>query len=748
MTLKRSFWDKCRENNKRRIWVWAVSMITHLIMYPGVTLVYMSRIHSRNLSGLYGTKEIYRRMLADAASDALGFHTNDRVVIMLFVLAAVIALQGFGWLHDRQKLDLYKSVPVREQERFMVIYCNSILIWLIPYAVSLVLGLLTAAAYGAVSGMVVGSCIMAFVLNMFYFLVNLNLFILVIMLTGNRIMACLGFAFASVLGEWLYWVGGVLQLTFFDTRCRDFSREELEPSILFEYANGTYSWARKFGSQPAQFISGIAPVLIKWALCAAVLGILAYLCYRKRPAEMAGRTIAYPVIWPFLKGVIVVSGTLFTAYLMYRWSEENTAITFLTLIGAAVLFSCILEAVYEFDIRAVAKHLVSSAASLSVSLVIFCLFWFDVFGYDSYIPDQDQIESAVVAFYDYTQDYWEYTEAEGTDPDPAGTGYETKSRLSPFEYAQEHMYLTDTDAVTALAQKGIEQCWQRKHAKADVSTEKPGSYRYVSILYRLKNGREVSRCYNVDLLDPDMARIIDAVIGTKEYRAGVYMPAATPQCLTDEDTRLYYTNGSMQAEMDPADAAELYQAWDADMEGYDYSFASANDMCGKIMIKNTMGTVTLPVYESFQNTVSLLSDKGAYYPLQPDLADIESLAVTNNNYEETGSAAGYVTNSYAVAEADYAYQDGWYGNRAVTVVYDDPAQIGRIMETAYPDDFYQMWRQKDPDDPSYDYLDENYTITIAFKPDIDYPYKKVQDTFSLKHGQIPDFVKKDTAYRE
>ena len=110
MTLKRSFWDKCRENNKRRIWVWAVSMIAHLIMYPGVTLVYMSRIHSRNLSGLYGTKEIYRRMLADAASDALGFHTNDRVVIMLFVLAAVIALQGFGWLHDRQKLDLYKNV--------------------------------------------------------------------------------------------------------------------------------------------------------------------------------------------------------------------------------------------------------------------------------------------------------------------------------------------------------------------------------------------------------------------------------------------------------------------------------------------------------------------------------------------------------------------------------------------------------------------------------------------------------------
>lgn len=740
MTLKRSFWDKCKENNKRRIWVWAVSILAQLIMYPGITLIYMTRIHSRGMSGeYYGSIENYQKMLRSTAAEALGFHANARVVAMLLILAALIALQGFGWLHDRQKLDLYRSVPVREKDRFTVIYFNSVMIWLLPYLASQLLGLLTAALYGAVSGTVLISCAASLIANLFYFLVNLNLFILVIALTGNRILACLGFAFLSVLGEWLYLVFEVLRQTMFDTVCYAFSDHRVPFSIFFEYAKRTYTWEEQIKYQPSGFIADVTPALVRWAVCAAVLGILAYLCYRKRPAESAGRAIAYPVVWPFIKVMIVVSGALFTANEVYEWSEQNAVIAFIGLMGSAVLFSCILEVICELDIRAAAKHPVSSGFALSLALVIFCIFWFDVFGYDNYIPAQDQIESTAVILRDYSQDYWKYTrESAAYDTDAGHDGQNSREAVSLYAYVEDHMFLTDADAVMALAQEGIKLTDQKGRADASdaMSLEETRTTANVSVLYRLHNGRKVSRSYVIDMRDPDMAKILDAIIGSKEYRDGFYMPAETPQCMTDEEMRLYYTNGSVRPEMDPSDAEELYRIWDSDMEGYDYSFASTHDMCGLIQMSTGMGTVTLPVYDSFTDTIEFLSDRGAYYPLLPDADDIESLTVLNYNYEETDYA-------HATYAAQIPYED-----RTVTAVYHDPGQIRQILEAIYPSIFYQPWRTIDPDDPAYAYLDTNYAVTIAFKQNTDYPYRRVEDSYYIRHGQVPDFVARDTVYKE
>lgn len=751
MTLKRSFWDKCKENNKRRIWVWAVSILAQLIMYPGITLIYMSRIHSRGMSGeYYGSIGDYQRMLKSTAAEALGFHTNARVVVMLLILAALIALQGFGWLHDRQKLDLYRSVPVREKDRFAVIYFNSVMIWLLPYLASQLLGLLTAGLYGAVSGTVLISCAASLIANLFYFLFNLNLFILAIALTGNRILACLGFAFLSVLGEWLYQVIKTLQQTMFDTVCYAFSSSRVPLSIFFEYAESTYNWEEQLKYQRPGFITDITPVLVRWAVCAAAIGILAYLCYRKRPAESAGKAIAYPVVWPFIKVMIVVSGALFTANAVYEWSENSAVIAFFGLVGSAALFSCILEVICELDIRAAARHPVSSGFALSLALVIFCIFWFDVFGYDNYIPERDRVESTAVILGDYSQDYWKYVREPAADAEPGYNVWNGKISMTPYgsvsphEYAENNMFLTDTDAVVALAQKGIALNGQKSRTDASniVSVEEKRSFRYVNVLYRLNNGRRVTRSYEIDMRDPEIAGILDAIIGSKEYRDGFYMPAATPECLTDDNMRLYYTNGSVQTEIAPSDAEELYRAWDHDMEKYDYSYASTHDMCGEIRI-NALGTIRLPVYDSFTDTIEFLSDRGAYYPLYPDVDDIESLTVTNYNYAEEDSGDSVAYSTYKARNVTAVYED-----RTVTEVYEDPEQIRQIMETVYPDTLSQQWRQTDPDDPSYGYMDANYTITIAFKQDMDYPYKKVPDSFSIRHGQVPDFVAEDTAYEE
>ena len=741
MTSRSSFWDKCKENNKRRIWVWIISILSQIIFYPSILLVYLSRIRSFEATGYYRTIEDYRQALEECVTDAVAFQSFGRVSILLLLLAGVIGLQGFGWLHDRRKLDMYKSVPVKERDRFLAIYVNSILIYVLPYLGSLLISFIIAATQGALSGVVFAKCALASFTNIFYYLVNLHLTILVITLTGNWLIACAGIFILNVLDEISFMVFYSMQNQFFKAANFFFDKEKTRFCAFYEYFEKSNDW--KVEKNLSVLSAEILPIFAKWALFAIVLGILAYICYRKRYAEAAGKAIAFPMVKPVIKVILAVIGALVVFTTVYSSSSSGTVISVLALVGAAVLFSGILEVIYEFDIKAAMSHLLSTGCTVILSLVIFCIYQFDIFGYDNYIPEPDKVESIAFFSGNYTQDYWEYM------PDMYEEGVQVKKSVSASEYLRNNMFLHDTDAVRALAEKGI--AFNRLYYRNDRSgqnTEFEGqNIKRMSILYRLTSGREVARTYLINLTDPQTAEIFDRIISTEEYREGNYLLAKHPEYLSDPETRIYYTNGSMQAELNQADAARIRDAWRTDMEQYDYTFAVENDMCGKVsvMFGNYLESV-LPVYEDFTNTIAALTEMDAYYPLLPDVSDIESLTVTNYNHEdsedsEDGYVYGYGGYSSTVARA---YSD----DRVVTVTYDDPEQIEAILQVIYPDDFDQEWKRIDTLGTIPSYLDTNYSITLAFKPDTDYPYKKVQDTFSPRQGSMPEFAVRDTTYSE
>lgn len=717
MTSRSSFWDSMKENHKRRIWVWIVATLTQLIIYIGVLMVYLSRINIWNVEGAYQTTEAYKEALYGAAQDALGF--QDNLMVTVAFLAVIIGMQGFSYLYDKRKVDLYHSVPVSKGRRFLTVYVNGILIYVIPTLFALTIGVVLAAAQGAVQGMVILRIVLAFLWNLLYFLVLYHMMILAVMLTGNWFMTLCVFGVLFLYEAIVYELKEMFQYSFFATKDNCFVYQSPKFSILHDYSRPDSAAADL--SEPSAVIGAVFSCFGKWFLIAAVLLAVAYFCYRKRASEVAGRAIAFKRVQPVLKVAVVIPVAMTVGGIVWDASYENVFLLAAGMLASGVIVCAVMEIIYDFDIRSLFKHLISSGVAVAGVLAVFLIFKYDLFGYDKYIPQKDEVES--IAFcndYNY-YNYW------GEDFRYA----------SPFDYMKEHMFITDTEPMLALAKKAQQ-----------TEVEDMAEAAYLHVLYRLRSGREVGRGFYVDLEDPANEELLDRLIGTQEYKAG------TIQTITDEEAfshtlGITYSNGTIKTTLPAEDAMKLREAWIKDMEQYDYSLLRENFPCGRIRftfpnyIEND-----LPVYDCFENTIAVLAQREAYYPITVDAEAIESITVTNHHYdllEKSRAEAGYIDDGPPVAY-DARQMAAWERDDiTVTETFYDTEQISQIVKGIYP--IYQInfqWRSGEQD------FDNNYEVSIVFKGKTTYPYARGEYYFNYRFftGQVPDFVEEATAVSE
>ncbi|MDE6750813.1 MAG: hypothetical protein K2K21_17375 [Lachnospiraceae bacterium] len=723
MTSKSLFLVRSKENHKRRIWVWIVSMLIQLAFYPGIMIVYLARIRNFNTMGRFGTAERFKDAMFDAAEDALGFKEQAPLVVM--ILAAMIGIQGFAYLYSRKKVDMYHSVPVSSKSRFAVIYLNGIVIYLVSYLLSVILAVGLAGINGAVNGRVLIECGLAFILNVLYFLVIYNAVILAVMLAGNVIIAggiaivLLGidYALEVMLDD--------MKDYFFSTADYIFNDMDVKFCVFFDYIDNVNYWKTEIRLH--SIINGVLPFYLKWLVFASVLGILAYLLYRRRPAEAAGRVIAFPMVKPVLKIAVAVTAgitvcnILYISIFRYVDAAELSIGSAVLLCGsagtAALLCSVCLEAIYEFDVRAAVKHIVSTCVSVVTAMVVFCIYFFDVFGYDNYVPQPDKVESAAIHFF-YDQSYFDIDFSDGLS-----------SSLSESDYLKENMFLKDIDAICSLLEKGRESEW---------NVENMEDGRYIYVLFRLKSGKEVSRRYAVDYADSSNEELLDRIIGTKEYREGQYQIFKAEDMIQHDFWKVTYSNGTMDTELS-VDASKLREAWMKDMEQFDFSLARNNRQCGYLDFEiEEYRDWKLPVYENFENTIAYLEEEGVYVPAKVRAEDVASITVINWNYDRQNGEAWdtYTTGS----ESSAAYTSQMEYQRRET--YDNPDEIAEIVDAIFPEEMCYDWKWENP--KTYE---RGYDVYITYKTDAEYKYiPTVEYGYEFISGRVPDFVEEMTSY--
>lgn len=712
MISRNSFWASCLENHKRRIWVWIVAFMMQLLIYVGVLTVYLSRIRFWYEDGAYRTNEEFRKAMAQAAQDALGF--QPVLFISVMVLAVIIGKQGFSYLNDRRKVDMYHSVPVSKTRRFFAIYLNGIVIYLTATLFGLLVGTVVAAAQGAITSSVLAVIGLAFVWNLTFFLVVYHTMILAVMLTGNSFVALCVFGILAVYEPMLYECIVSFRYSFFERYSNYFIPFTPKCSAFADYFNHTESI--KYMSTSQEMAGTAVPYIGKWFVLAVILFIAVYVCYHKRMSEAAGKAIAFAKLKPVIKILVVVEASMIVGSVVRDAAYENDVLMLIGMLLAGIICCAVLEVIYEFDLKCVLRHWVSSGVAVFAVLAVFCIFKFDLLGYDRYVPEADQVESVVfepnVEYADYWDDTFEY--------------------ISGNEYLMEHMYVTAVEDVVALAQKDQQE-----------EQENMGDPRRVEVVYRLKSGRNVERGFWVDFDNPANEELLNHIIGSQEFKAGMYQIVDDAESYNKVQT-ITYSNGCVESILPLEDAGKLREAYLKDLEQMDFSMVRNNYPCGTLCFgfQNYMWS-RCPVYDSYTNVLQYLKEQGAYYPTQLNAEDIASITVTNYHNEI------YEDNYADVEEAYDAYREMAVGS--ATEVYEDVSvvesfydqeQIEEILQCIYPSAFQYDWH-------SYEEFDYNYDVCIEFKKDSDYPYNKTVYYFyyNMLADQVPEFVVEATALK-
>ena len=364
-------------------------------------------------------KDLISMNAAEAASNWEGYvenvgqmlgGTNPFAKLAIIVLAVTCGISMFAYLHNRQKVDFYHSLPVSRSRLFAVNYATGALCSLVPYFVMHLLSIACAYAMGfgeAVSASLVG--VMA--ANVIFFFLLYALAALTTIFCGNTIITLL-------LGLWVYFgpmLANVLRTglmsMFFQTYSSEVSMTQLvmgnnlSPLIKYFGVDGTKYATNYFSAYAYAGVSygGTMPstvgLLIGYAAAAVVITAVALVLFRHRRSERAGTALAFkPAKLPVKVIICAVMGVAF-AELFYMIVDYSKLWFWVGLVLGTVIFHCVVEIIYAFDFRAIFRKPVQLVIILAVLAAGVLTMQLDVFGYDKWLPDEGSIKAAALDVY-------------------------------------------------------------------------------------------------------------------------------------------------------------------------------------------------------------------------------------------------------------------------------------------------------------------------------------------------------------
>ena len=709
MMSKNSFWVSMKENNKRRIWLWIISSLFWFFYYPVCTAMLMSRKQEHNrIDGLVGAAA--RERLTDAAYQWLTFN-QVRTVSIIVVIAIVCAIQGFSYLYSRKKVDMYHSVPVKKSHRFSVIYLNGVLICFVPYVLNLLLAILIAWAGGGMNGYNFIMAMLAMGLSLLLYLGIYGLTLIAVMLTGNFVITVFATVIFLSYEPLLKMLTEEYQRTFFSS----FSSYSVNDRIyLSPIARiGEVMEAIDISEQGAGVVlQSVIPSLLAAILMAVVFTAIAYFCYLKRPAEAAGKAMAFERTKAVVKLFLTVPFSLGMVLVVDDIVGSNDGFLIFTMIAAVVLSNCIIEVIYEADIRAAFRKKYQILISGLCVAAIVCVFGFDLIGYDAWTPSPEKLESASFLFYDFKR--W--------------NNYIGGNMESYADYALSMPGVTDIEAICELSENRAEG------EEAVV---------WFDVAYRMKNGKVVWRNFAVS---QEQEKLLNRIIGSEEYKKMAYQ-------LYNDDSfenfqkykvdEITFNSGFRMDNLPIEDLAAFREAWKKDMRNLSYTELRDEFACGDICIdfsvdRSRSSWIRYNIYPSFTNVFAYLEKRGIDAEESLRAEDIASIVVTNQHSEERDKLYRQQMESVGEAEASL-YMNSV--DTSVTKIYTEKEKIEELLPALYHESLSTAWKRPDA-------LNEDYYVNVRYKDGrADSAVYRTSPNAYLITDRIPDWLERETAYK-
>lgn len=548
------------QNLKNNIWLILLGFVIMLFNYPVNMALRLSQITSRferfgfivrtesvsttlsetgGIGGADGPASVfmaekvgeYGKALSDAANRVLC--GSDTLIFVIAAVAAVLCAAGmFRNVYSKQQTDLYQSLPVARGKRFFAGWFTGALVMAVCFALGLLAALICAAFYKT-PDLMISEMLIVNAGTFLMFLLVYTAAVSVMLLAGNNPVGTGLIFFTWAAGPALSLIISALKTDYLTTVVNAYEGlaflKYFSPvTYLAEYASYAASVPRlpaMTGTALIRYEQNLLPHTQRLVLLAAIVTaalFFAGMCfYRRRPAEGAGSSIVFSPARIFLRVFVTVSGALCfsligSAIESFAWS------IFFALISGLILHA-IMEIILHLDVKALFAHKTELLLCLAGSVLVLCVFRFDLTGYNHHVPELSEVSSAGVSVSRYRDSekgaIADARERYGTagsetfspDGDRAYTAY--------FASGMDRMKITD-ETVLALIKELAEAgsaAIDRADAYEDTADER---LVWVEIRWDLRNGKTDDREYRFEKAIVD--EIFPDIFASEEYKEAAY----------------------------------------------------------------------------------------------------------------------------------------------------------------------------------------------------------------------------------
>ena len=668
MTSKNfSFKSLVRHNMTSRMWAIALSVLGCL---AGLLLPIFAIQQNYQVQLKFTTEPDYAHTAADVLKDTqnsiaqvISFD-SPFIKLVLIVLATLCGVAMFRYLHDRRQVDFYHALPISRGKLFAVNYISGVLLVLPFYLIVLVIGLIFVSAMG-LGGQITGALLVQSILgNIAYFLLNYTVAVLCTVLTGNTIITVLLGIWAQLGIPVLMVMVQCYQAMFYET----FSSAVPLMQTFVLYGSPMCNYLVTFHDTHTMYVPlfdtaldvvGGMAVLIYPVILTIVLGVLSYFLFVRRKSENTGMAVSFrrakaPIKW-FMS---IFSGLGFGLIFTVIFSGTSGGMWF-GLVFGVVLCHMIVEIIYDFDFKALLHHWKQMIVLAILAVVVVVGIKNDVFGYDNYIPDVDDIASAAIESSYYNID-WNYNVQD--------------------IYKDQ---LTDAESI-----EKIHQLAELSVANNGKPEEGDSTHAY-TIHYTLKNGDHVSRCYTevpTNVVQDMMVNLVASEQYLKQYSTlqTLRIPATNEEGMTRLEVRnsaapegtlpqaTLISRNEIQEVIDQLRADQIANA-EAHLKEFPVMQLTIENEWAERPEDNrgALYSADLMVYAADTDTLALIKRLTGVEPVKLSHENVNSIEITQYDDQEY---------------YDYMNQYGEYGQdrfmEAHTVTVTDPATIDALLESA------------------------------------------------------------------
>ena len=480
------------------------------------------------------------------------FIASDLIYTLTAVFTIIYTIRVFSYLHDKRKADLYGALPVSRVTLFFSKSVTAFVFTLIPAL--FFLGII------AIISVCLGQPLMNETIDLY---VNLVVGSLACISAYGLIAICCGTTINSII--------------MFLAVCIAYPLSAL---FIKGVAGGFFYGAYLEGFNNSFIMNALNPLsaysgtnVIYWIIFTiACLAVSAFLI-RKRKAERAQSSFAYylpchivKILVAFLTGMFL--GVLFGS--LNTFGNGYAGFVFGFVLGSVPAF-IISHLIFYKGFNKLIKTSIPLAGLIVVTVAVMALCNFDLFGYNTFVPNTDEVKSAGLIDFSYCY----------TDPDTnikslakdASTDLEDKDKINTV-ITYHNAYLGDTEFTSS--DKFINVWYQM------FCSVVPFNSPQYAFSYELNNGTTVTRIYSSsyfnDFYSEDVFTSPTDITTTKEYvEKYSAMQTGKTEYITDftinalsewgyDDKVLLEDNSEISPEKAKADKEKVLNAFRKDFE--------------------------------------------------------------------------------------------------------------------------------------------------------------------------------------